>query len=761
MKFNSPIKLVLLILLFICIINSIVFGAILEDWKDSNAYKPAPILFLHGFGPGNPNDWNYIKSQLNQYLTKYNGTLGFLETINFNDPNGSIDTYGDSRAGWADKVKDKVDNLLDIYKFKGSSLKVELVCHSMGGLAAREYSTNPKYGNGYLNIDKIITIGTPHCGTPLANIKEKTVCDLNKVIWELPGVDHADFYIKLEANNTLVQLLKNTAGINPNGEAVKDMAIGSQFLANLNDPTRSSSTKNYVLFGKINDFLNWFFFRYYYPNDSINSGDTIVPIDSQKGYDIFTNYSDPTKYRWVWNVDKTETIPKSHLDELNSEDTVNKLLSFLDSTPPQLEITSPAQWSEINETSFKLQGKVYKEYLPADTQLIINIIRTDDNTILPTQTYLLKPSDLWIPNNQDSPVAEFDETINLPGKGIYAISCQLKNPAGQISDTQVIFVQVNAQLDASIIVHCHNPEGKEINSITGIDINSAVIYDGDTLIGYGAHDSATHGTPIRLTSGMHHIKAIFNNMELSQDINLTKDQTQTLTFTFERIEEYNSILNALDAMPSWEEDFDLSGFGYGNEYMLTQGTYRIFVRVGSGEFKGHISVRLNRNIFSVECSNLIYMYAGGIGNSCGVFFSQSDLSWYPVLFVNPIPLSIPFQTFHSWYIQGYENHITNLFLVIQNRWGDRPFDLPLFSQSNSLGYFCGTIPAENLSFVGLKLFAVTPTLPIFQDVEIGGAVYTGNPDWTGTVTYNPVNADLSTLFFRFSSVPYDLDGHAI
>ena len=163
-------------LLFLVVLSNLLFtkglsARILNNWEDEESYKPSPIIFLHGFGPGKPESWNYIKSKLNQYFDDYSLSLTFLETINFNDPNGSVDTYDDGREGWADKTKDKIEEMLNLYRFKGNSLKINFICHSMGGLAAREYATNPKYGNSYLNIDKIITIGTPHAGTPLANVR--------------------------------------------------------------------------------------------------------------------------------------------------------------------------------------------------------------------------------------------------------------------------------------------------------------------------------------------------------------------------------------------------------------------------------------------------------------------------------------------------------------------------------------------------------------------------------------------------------------
>jgi len=121
MKVKYIIRASLLSFLFISILNSIAYSAILDNWKNSNTYKPNPILFLHGFGSGSSDSWNYIKSALNEYLEDYSTTLTFLETINFDDPNGSVDTYDPGKLnpqgnsdGWTDKLEDRVWEYINI-----------------------------------------------------------------------------------------------------------------------------------------------------------------------------------------------------------------------------------------------------------------------------------------------------------------------------------------------------------------------------------------------------------------------------------------------------------------------------------------------------------------------------------------------------------------------------------------------------------------------------------------------------------------------
>ena len=88
----------------------------------------------------------------------------------------------------------------------------------------------------------------------------------------------------------------------------------------------------------------------------------------------------------------------------------------------------------------------------------------------------------------------------------------------------------------AVIVHVHNPEGVEIASIEGMNPSSVEIYDGDTLIGYGAHNAETHNKPIQMDPGNHTIKVKFNGMTLEQNISIAEGQTQVLTFAFNRTE---------------------------------------------------------------------------------------------------------------------------------------------------------------------------------------------------------------------------------
>jgi RHS repeat-associated protein len=109
-----------------------------------------------------------------------------------------------------------------------------------------------------------------------------------------------------------------------------------------------------------------------------------------------------------------------------------------------------------------------------------------------------------------------------------------------------IIPAARAAQSSYIIVHCHNPEGKEINSIEGLWGNEVEIYDGDAFIGFGAHNSFTHCQPIPIAPGNHAIKVKFNGMTLEQNITLESNTTRVLTFVFERRDwDFISILDSI------------------------------------------------------------------------------------------------------------------------------------------------------------------------------------------------------------------------
>jgi pimeloyl-ACP methyl ester carboxylesterase len=126
----------------------------------------APVVLLHGLW----GNWtNLLK--LDSYLRnsgKYNPTITDL----WDYKNTNALSFSNNRG----IVKDAINNIFEILRgAKYSSGKVDIVAHSMGGILSRLYLQNEICKNGqttdcYRNdINKLITLNTPHSGTQAAN----------------------------------------------------------------------------------------------------------------------------------------------------------------------------------------------------------------------------------------------------------------------------------------------------------------------------------------------------------------------------------------------------------------------------------------------------------------------------------------------------------------------------------------------------------------------------------------------------------------
>ncbi|MFM2398636.1 MAG: hypothetical protein RL341_793 [Pseudomonadota bacterium] len=104
-----------------------------------------PVLFLHGY---------FCNRALWRSMARVLAARGHASSaINLEPVYGSIDDYATS-----------INHAVRRLQSRTGAPKIALVCHSMGGLAARAYLR--AHGDGA--IAKVITIGTPHQGTFLA-----------------------------------------------------------------------------------------------------------------------------------------------------------------------------------------------------------------------------------------------------------------------------------------------------------------------------------------------------------------------------------------------------------------------------------------------------------------------------------------------------------------------------------------------------------------------------------------------------------------
>jgi predicted alpha/beta hydrolase family esterase len=106
--------------------------------------RPA-VLLIHGFAC-NRAVWKPLLDS--GRLAAYN-----VATVNLEPVFGAIDHYGDV-----------IRRAIEALRARSGAARITLVCHSMGGLAARVYVRDA----GLAAVDRVITVATPHAGTVFA-----------------------------------------------------------------------------------------------------------------------------------------------------------------------------------------------------------------------------------------------------------------------------------------------------------------------------------------------------------------------------------------------------------------------------------------------------------------------------------------------------------------------------------------------------------------------------------------------------------------
>lgn len=474
-----------------------------DGWKDPRAYRPLPVLFVHGFASGGPwetwvererqpeNKKPKLDEKLKGYFEDYYipldaitqkpilalpGTVEhpqtrypYLELISFIDfsktwrsqlidRNSSVDTYqeGDyyvrtnerlvGALGWSDKLQVAIQQLRENYKDKnGKPQKIILVCHSMGGLATREYLTNPKYSMSN-EIKEIILIGVPNLGSSFASLANG-ITSAQRVGWFIPGVGWL-FSSGIEVFDKIVE---HRGMVDIDGDAVRDMdpsERGSGFLALLNGRPQPAGVDYFAIWGNGNSLTDILVSRQLYDGE----GDGVVSKDSQLGFGILT-LKDSFKLENTSHGNEALAIVQKD---------AKPLLKFIDYTKPEVIITSPdpnaSPITEIKTLSLNVKGAISKEYLPADCILKIETKREEDGEVkLRKEGKFLYPSDQWIPSGLNSIVAEFDEMIEFAKPGTYTIMVTITNPAESPSETKTTKVKVTIQ---NPIIYIQAPASK-------------------------------------------------------------------------------------------------------------------------------------------------------------------------------------------------------------------------------------------------------------------------------------------------------------
>lgn len=379
--------------------KSLPFTAVPRIGNPDNSKPEFPILFLHGLA-SDASTWDETKAFLSEtYGWVFGGELGITGDCTLETPCADFHgegfkgdfytaTFGDNNANYVNGdgiVQQGREVKAFLQRLRQGDLfpvvqKFIVVAHSMGSLAARSYIQqlgNTAFEN---DIDRLVTYGTPHQGSPLTELL--ALIENNAV---------ANFYLSGAADLT---------PIDPGGAAARDLTPGSAFLTQLNNTSLSfvdyTSIVSFAECGFAIDpgFVNALIF------DILGVSDCLVPVDSQNLRNVVIGSPEIENRINVvianrWHLEETADYNKI----LDGLEMALKIAAF---SPVDLEITGP-NGLRISKTLAEIPGASYEEFdsdgdghpndiitipLPLAGDYAIRIVPEDDAT--PSDTYTLE-----------------------------------------------------------------------------------------------------------------------------------------------------------------------------------------------------------------------------------------------------------------------------------------------------------------------------------------------------------------------------------
>jgi len=200
--------------------------------------RRAPVVLIHGLWSDaetwRDNNWGEdtgLEPSLNNSFFR----VGVYE---YDGNNGPSETMRPNEKRLADFIKHpkSVIGLCNAEAQDGfACTRNDIVAHSMGGLLARKYIHDNNFYRSQLNynqgsVRRLITIGTPHFGSQLANLLRYDNAAVNNCIRDddpaIPGIQNNDIE---EAISWLAY------DGNEIGSGIQDLAVGNSLLQTLND----------------------------------------------------------------------------------------------------------------------------------------------------------------------------------------------------------------------------------------------------------------------------------------------------------------------------------------------------------------------------------------------------------------------------------------------------------------------------------------------------------------------------------------------
>ena len=174
---------------------------------DFYLFKP-PVVLVHGIW-ADAGSLNGMMEYLKKHYSEWVNRFTYPNSRHFAD---NVATVGGWISGTINTMKNQeIESLENPIVVK----KADVVAHSMGGILTGLYIASNGYEN---NINRLVTIGTPHSGSELANFTLHFVYD------EMTSEERTEFF-----NGPYYKIFKNFGGIKRSFTegAVEDLQVGS------------------------------------------------------------------------------------------------------------------------------------------------------------------------------------------------------------------------------------------------------------------------------------------------------------------------------------------------------------------------------------------------------------------------------------------------------------------------------------------------------------------------------------------------------
>jgi uncharacterized repeat protein (TIGR01451 family) len=384
-----------------------------SKWQEEGRYRPDPVLFLHGIC-SQPSVWNIAVGELDDHYN-YDPDKIYLKRVDFDPKCGSVDGPG----GWADQVRDSVNSMLDV--FKPYPNQVILVGHSQGGLAAREYATNSdRYGDSYLKVSQIVTMVSPHLGSPLADWAEEyySAHGVKRFLRTVRTVGMEDRFF------FLMMVLDRCQKVGqPCLEDLRSNCSQNPFLQTLSSRNQHEDAIRYSAI--------WTGPTYNVMPDRIalpGPDDGIVPAFSQ-----ITVHDSPNECQSYgnWTGGKM-VVPGLHMGYPTQMSVIAALKKLID-TLPRLRIVAPDPNEQCGSQPCSLKIELLGEYLPATTQLHVTITEASTNNTVFDLDTCFGPHPGWNQTDNDHLRGYYADSIPAlcnATAGKYVIRAESINPGG-------------------------------------------------------------------------------------------------------------------------------------------------------------------------------------------------------------------------------------------------------------------------------------------------------------------------------------------